>query len=276
MRINNKSFNLIKTTIVSNKHNEDEKYLNDPNTRGKNNTFKKKKYIPGAKKVIVWSEFNTMPFGSKRFKKEWIEERIKIFMNFTLKSLKAQTNQDFLALMKYEDKSKEIIENALKKYPNLPNNIKFIAKSNYEKKVKEVIKGYDYLYLVRLDSDDLYHKTYIQQQYDYKHDISTQAIITQNGYIYDSIKKQMAKSHLRSPSYYTLIYKVKDYLAGKRYIIPGGHPNVIKLLNHEIIKRPNYIRLIHSTNNSSTFRFANHKDIIKDKKEMERILKEFM
>lgn len=251
-------------------------HKNKSRLKGKNNTYKQKKHVPGSKSVVIWSDFNTLPFSNKRFSKAWIEKRIDIFMRFTLKSLKAQTNQNFLALIKYEDKTEEIVTNVLNKYPKLPNNIKFISKSKYENKVIEKIKGFKYLYLVRLDSDDMYHKSFIQQLYDYKHDISTEAIINQNGYIYDSIKKQMAKFPHKSPNYYTLVYKVDDYIEGKRYIIPGGHPNVIKLLNHEIIKKPNYIRLVHSVNDSSTFRLANRKNIIHDSNKAKEILKDFI
>ena len=243
---------------------------------GRNNTLKSKVHIPGTKRIIVYSDFNTLSFSDKRFSKEWIEKRIDIFMKYTLKSLKLQSNQNFLSLLKYEDKSQKIIENVLSRYPDLPKNIKFIPKSKFNDIVKKYIEGFEYLYLVRLDSDDLYHKTFIQQMYDYKHDITTEVIINQNGYIYDSIRNRLARFPQRSPNYYTLIYKVNEFIKGKRYVIPGGHPNVIKLLNHEIIKRPNYIRNVHSTNDSSTFRLAKIKHIIKDSKKKKQILSEFM
>jgi putative rhamnosyltransferase len=243
---------------------------------GKDNTWKQKTYVPGSKRVIIFSDFNTLRFSDKRFSKKWIEKRIDIFMKYTLKSLKLQTNQNFFALLKYEDISKDIIESVLSNYPKLPENIKFIKKSNFENMVIKNIQGYDYLYLVRLDSDDLYHKSFIQQMYDYKHDITTEVIINQNGYIYDSIKKRLARFPHKSPNYYTLIYKAKDYIKGKRYIIPGGHPNVIKLLNHETIKKSNYIRNVHSTNDSSSFRLAHSKNIINNSKKIKQILSEFM
>ncbi|MGF7059995.1 glycosyltransferase family A protein [Brassicibacter mesophilus] len=243
---------------------------------GKDNTLKPKTYIPGSKKIIIYSDFNTLRFSNKRFSKKWIEKRIAIFMKYTLKSLKLQTNQNFLELLKYEDRSKDTIEYVLNKYPKLPENIKFIPKSNFEDMVIKNIQGFDYLYLVRLDSDDLYHKSFIQQMHDYKHDITTEAIINQNGYIYDSIKKRLARFPHKSPNYYTLIYNSNDYIKGKRYIIPGGHPNVIKLLNHEIIKKPNYIRNVHSTNDSSTFRLANSKNIINNNNKIKQILSEFL
>lgn len=276
-----KAVNKIKKIKVINKKSKSKKTVhrskkNKLSLESKDNTYKQKQYIPGSKVVIIWSDFNTLPFSEKRFAKNWIEKRIDIFMRFTLKSLKAQTNQNFLALIKYEDKTNDIVTNILGKYPKLPDNIKFISKNEYEKKVIEKIKGFNYLFLLRLDSDDMYHKSFIQQLYNYKHDISTEAIINQNGYIYDSIKNRMAKFPHKSPNYYTLVYKVDDFINGKRYRIPGGHPNVIKLLKHEIIKKPNYIRLVHSINDSSTFRLANRKNIINDNNKIKEILKDFM
>lgn len=53
--------------------------------------------------------------------------------------------------------------------------------------LKESCQSNDYIYIVRLDSDDLYHKTYIQQLHDYKPKKDTEVLINKNGYLYDSI-----------------------------------------------------------------------------------------
>ncbi|WP_083238899.1 glycosyltransferase [Caloranaerobacter ferrireducens] len=244
--------------------------------RKKNN---KKRYISGTKRIIIGMSFNTQPFKDKRFTEEWIKQRIAIFMNYTLQSLKAQTNQNFVALIKYHDKTKSIIENALSKYEPLPDNIQFVNQNEYESKIIEYIKGYDYLYLVRLDCDDMYHKTFIQQLFDYRPRLNTQVLINQKGYVYDSILKGLAKTEIKSPPFYTLIYKVSDYLDGKRYKMPGGHTYAIKL-PHEILKKRNFIIVVHSNNTSqntsSAFKRAKENQKILDKDKIQNILKDFM
>ena len=99
------------------------------------------------KTVIINSIFNVKPYlanGIERYTLEWIEYRIKIFQEFTLKSLKLQTNQNFNFFICYEDATDEIIKSVLNKYDPLPENIHFICKSDYYDEVKKYLDGYEY------------------------------------------------------------------------------------------------------------------------------------
>lgn len=58
----------------------------------------------------------------------WIKNRINVFMNYTYKSLVNQTNQDFTALIIYDDKTENIVISELVNYGELPENIIFIGK----------------------------------------------------------------------------------------------------------------------------------------------------
>lgn len=229
------------------------------------------------KVIIIESWFNITPIKKERLTKDWIENRINIFMNYTLKSLKGQTNQNFLALLQYDDRSKILIKKELEKYENLPRNVKFVTKEEFNNIVAEKIKNYDLLYMVRLDCDDMYHKTFIQQLFDLNIPEGTQAIINQRGYIYDSIRNLIAEFPCKSPNYYALIYNVNNYLNGERYKIPGGHDYVINL-PHKIIRKYNYIRHAHSNNNVTKLEKygITEKECIKDKNQINEILKEFM
>ncbi|MGF7060015.1 glycosyltransferase [Brassicibacter mesophilus] len=227
--------------------------------------------------------------------KEWLAQRISIFMRYTLQSLKNQTNQNFLALIVYDTKSKEIIESTLAKNKVLSENIRFVTPIEHYNQILESTKGYDYLYLVRLDSDDMYHKSFVQQLHDYNPKDDTQILICQKGYIYDSVNNRLAKYFHFSPQFYTLIYKVEDYIHGKRHDLGGSHGGAIKL-NHEILEEPNYINHAHSNNTAIKFPKANPKvnrdiwidnedsgpsrpqligNIYEDKEETSKILEEF-
>lgn len=64
------------------------------------------------KTVIITSMFNVKPYiqnGRDRYTKEWVNYRIKVFHEFTLRSLKLQTNQDFNFFLCYEDATDELI-----------------------------------------------------------------------------------------------------------------------------------------------------------------------
>lgn len=143
------------------------------------------------KKIIISISFNTkkLPQYEQGLTSKWIHNRIKIFQKYTRNSLENQSNQDFITLIEYEDKTEKDIKKALGNYKKLPSNITFIPKSRLERKMKEQLAGYKYLYLVRLDSDDLYRKDYIKQLHNHQIRKQVQAIINQKGYMYDTKKK---------------------------------------------------------------------------------------
>ncbi|MED4584731.1 glycosyltransferase family A protein [Brevibacillus choshinensis] len=235
------------------------------------------------KRIIVGIAFNSKKLKynrKKRFSESWIKNRMNIFMRYTRKSLQRQTNQGFDTLVEYEDRSRTKINRQLRKYKKLPKNIKFIPKSIYQRSIKKRLKGYRYLYLVRLDSDDLYRRSYIQQLKKHRKRKGVKAIINQHGYMYDSRKQRIAPMYAKSPAFYTLIYKAKDYLRGKRYKLRGGHPAVIRL-RHDKLRLRNYVHIIHSGNTTSKFRSKRNKVInkrlvVKGRHRVRRILSSFM
>lgn len=216
-----------------------------------------------------------------RLTKEWLANRIEIFMKYTLQSLIHQTNQDFLTLIQYEDESREIVSKELDKYKKLPENIRFVTPGEYKELEIKSMQGSDYFYYVRIDSDDMYNKSYIQQLHDHGSDENTEVLISQNGYLYDSVHNQITSTWRLSPPFYAFIYKTYDYLKGKRYVIPGGHTDVIKF-KHVILKRPNYVIVVHSSNDYTQFRvmnssaIKNDKNIITDPPRVKGILSNFM
>src|SRR5690625_2958451 len=142
-------------------------------------------------RIIVYIPFNNLnvqqtltkdaelkqPGENTHLTEEWINKRVSIFMNFTLKSLKNQTNQNYLAFVVYHDSSKQFIEKALQNYPDLPFNIRFVSSSEYEEAVIKTLNGYKYFYELHLHSDDAYHKNSIKQLYHNKPAHPTTVII---------------------------------------------------------------------------------------------------
>lgn len=227
------------------------------------------------RKIIVQITFNSKALKhnkNQRFTKEWIDERMVIFMKFTLQSLKKQSNQDFITLVRYAEETEQLIVQALKRYGELPSNIEFVREADYENRITELIKDYRHLYLARIDSDDMYHQSFIQQLHDCQHKETTIALINQNGYLYDSIKECLSPIHFSSPPFHTLIYRTEEYSAGKRYPL-RSHTAAIEY-PHEFFPHRNYCIVIHSTNTTSHFRIKgkNHLSPPKTK----QILSEFM
>ena len=226
------------------------------------------------KKIIIQIPFSAHK-EEREVSAEWNRNRLKVFVDYTLKSLKIQTNQDFMVLIKCRDVMKEFIIKEINKITSIPNNIRFVGFSKeYLMQIEELITGYRYFYEVRLDSDDMYHKTFIDLLHNYNPKDRTEVLINKKGYIYDSISKKMATFGYTSPPYYTFIYKVEDYLEGFRYKLKEGHGSAI-FLKHEILEDYNFMCIIHKYNDSSSFEYLKRfiGESIEDDKE--NILKEF-
>lgn len=231
------------------------------------------------RKIIIQISLNTRSKGGEstsRFDKElnktWIENRLRIFRQYTLQSLKAQTNQDFLVLINCHDETLNIINEFLNGFEKLPENIKIVGTTKFKEEVKNAITGFKYLYLVRLDSDDMYHKDFVNLISNYNNLIGTEALMNKNGYVYNHNTKELAKWEFFSPPFYTLIYDVDNYLKGQRYYLERGHCG-IRLLKYEILPGENYMIIVHKDNMTTTWEYEARKSLILDNKD--KILKEF-
>lgn len=237
------------------------------------------------KTVIITSLLNVKPYpknSKERYTVEWIKYRIKVFQEFTLKSLKLQTNQNFNFFLCYEDATDEVIKSVLNKYDPLPSNVHFIMKSKYYEEVRKYILGYEYAYFVRLDSDDAYHKSFIQQLYDYKPKSGIVSLVNRSGYIYDSINKEIAKCYCKVVTFYAFIYKVEDYLNWRIYNLDftdiDNEQYVSLKIPHEFVENRNYIWHVHNKNTITTFDnwFTQIDDRTKDIKVINNILSEYI
>ncbi|SDI21290.1 Putative rhamnosyl transferase [Alteribacillus persepolensis] len=223
------------------------------------NNLRKKHVPPRPHPTIVLTE-------------KWIQHRMQIFMNNTRKSLENQTNQNFIALVRYEDSTEEIVKNALSKYKKLPRNIIFVKESTVDDFIKSKIQGYNYVYLARLDSDDMYHKSMVNRLHKYSPKPGTKVLINQNGFIYHSANNAMATYRKESPPFFILIYKTADYLNGVRHPITK-HKEAIRL-PHEILRGQNFIVTVHSSNTSSKFKTRNNNMQV-NPRQARKILRDF-
>lgn len=166
------------------------------------------------KKIIIDVPFNTIPSFNKlnkyrSFTKEWIDNRINIFMKYTASSIINQTDQNFLCVFHYEKTTEEIVKNEFLKYPKLPDNI--VVTSQGDDLILNSIKGYDYIYRLRLDSDNVIHPTFIEQLNKEDWDEETECIIGRCGYLYDVATNRLALWDHNSSAFNTYISKVEDY-----------------------------------------------------------------
>ncbi len=234
-------------------------------------------------KIIIQIPLNVLGQNKIRELDEvWIKRRVQLFIEYTLQSLKAQSNQYFTALLRCRDASIPLVSKMLK--GKLPENVIIVGVEEFEKQIIKLSEGYDSFYWLRLDSDDMYINTFIEILQNYTPKPETEVLISQNCYAYEIYQKRLAYFFYPSPQSYALIYNTKEFVNGKRYFLKNGHGGAI-LLKHELIPGNNYIDTVHDGNNSSTWidregkiQFA-YKGIpreeIKDKKIIKNILREF-
>lgn len=218
------------------------------------------------KKIVIMIHFNSLKYSEARLTKEWIENRLDIFERFTLKSIKIQTNQDFDVYLQCDKASMSTINECLSAREPLPANVHFENRSVCQKEILKGLDQYEYLYWVRLDSDNLYHKDFIDKLHQYSPKEETEVLISQNGYIYDGCEGTLASYYQPSPPFYAYIYKAENYIKGDRYNTPGGHGSVIKLHQYELIEGNNYIVTLHGKNVSNDRRLINRELIIEGSK----------
>lgn len=226
------------------------------------------------RKVVIEINFNNYGIKPERLSRKWLEDRIGIFQSLTLRSLKKQTNQNFLAVVKLAGGCSELVEEILAQYKPLPANVRFGTSIESKRRMEAYVEGAQELYVARIDSDDLYHESFVQQLHDYKPKPGTVALVNTHGYTWDRVNNLMEQTYHPCLSFYTFIYSVPDFLSGYRVQIPngGGHGNV-PLLPHEILTGRNYVTVIHKTN--TTVRRLGKKDFLSTQ-EMKQVLSQFM
>ncbi len=191
---------------------------------------------------------------------EWWQYRLKIFEYFTLTSLENQTNKDFYILMELQKNYplKEELETIIKKHnmkslvfmnDNFQNHIDLL------KNIPEYTSA-DYVYTTRIDTDDLFHKTVIDevQSHDFKW---RKALVYQKGYCYDCKNKKLQHYVMPSPPFSTLMFpkdifidqKKRTEYVGELY----GHDEVFRKFDSVVLSENKYVVLIHQDNLSSIY-----------------------
>jgi hypothetical protein len=208
-------------------------------------------------KIIFESKFNTYfngftdkikkYNGNNETKKDWLNFRAELTKKYCIPSLVNQTNQNFIA---YFYCRAETIDYIKKLFGNLPQNIKLITPGGLLEQLGNIEE--DYLYSVRVDSDDMWKNDIVEKLHNYKHKPETEILINQWCYNYEVHNKRLARFFYPSPQSYVLVYNSKEYLKGKRHRLERGHMGAIKL-NHEILEGANYMDTIHGTNICSRF-----------------------
>ncbi|MHC1750266.1 MAG: glycosyltransferase [Cellulosilyticaceae bacterium] len=229
------------------------------------------------KKIVVFSRFNSDIALSKSFNvdstsREWIERRIGIFNKYTRVSLENQTNQNFLAVLTTLPESMTIIQETLEKYKPLSNNIVFTPEK--DKVIEAYIKDADVVYIVHIDSDDMYAIDFIEKLQNYTPNSYTGVLVCQKGYLLNDTDFMVATYFNKAPAVFTEIFKVKDYLEMYQNYPTIGHASII-YAGHEVLDERTFITTIHGENTWQQLGPEFYNAVIKNDEERKKILKDF-
>lgn len=199
-----------------------------------------------------WPEFDDRFIDVKKESKtkEWIDYRIDIFMKYTGKSLINQTNQNFKCVVRYAKESEKLIYEALARHSKLPNNI--IFSDDGGQAIEDLIEGYKYIYHIRIDSDNMFAKDYIEQLHHINYYEELECILSQNGYLYDANEDRLANMMHTSPSIYALVYTVDDFICGFAHRLEESHWGAVRLIK-EVIPTYSYLIVTHKKNIDNKF-----------------------
>jgi hypothetical protein len=172
-----------------------------------------------TKTHIIYIPFTGV--GTNRvFSNEWLKDRIEIFKNYTLKSLLNQTNKDFHIWLSFRPEDKE---NPLLRELDGYDFIKtFHGLAYWDDRNEEANKTLEerlgasldylpggrsnYIYLTRIDSDDMLHKDVVQLIQD-QEVYGVKALTLQNGYVYNKDTNEVAEwNPLTNPPFHTVIF----------------------------------------------------------------------
>jgi hypothetical protein len=211
------------------------------------------------KKIIVWTPINTSGhFPHLENDPGWMNRRAEIMNHFTIQSMRAQTCKDFDWWIEVREDTRDYWEDALN-LDGVPARILSRAPVTDHKKgknaawerdprhVEEWVKAPEFLE-VRLNSDDLYRRTFIEALQKKEINPETQAILPRRGYYWFLQRRKLYKTVHKSPPFYALIYETERWLYGHRHPLPGGHMAARKLRNQDM-NGHQWVWIVHDVNN---------------------------
>ena len=182
---------------------------------------------------------------------EWFRARTMVFGNYTVKSLKAQTDKDFIVWLQFRPEEKDnpmisLIENSL---TGLNYVLTFDSPIMYEDraiwhnidlkerakrslaKIAPLIK--EDIYEINLDSDDMVCNTFVETVKK----SSSKAVYTRKGYILAMNGDLAPLNHPISSQIYGIRYSKETFLDAKKHFYNqiGGEKLNIGLSSHEQI-----------------------------------------
>ena len=187
---------------------------------------------------------------------EWWKYRLSIYENYTLKSIVNQTNKNFYLIMTVDNRFP--LYNELKTILDKSGLHYLLVNNSVDNDLIEKIKmlpDFEYAYITRIDSDDLFRKDVVDeiQKYEYSW---RRALVFQKGYCYNCVDKKLQHYKVMSPPNSTIMYPKEIFLdveKSREYMNIHGHDQVFSQMNSLILTENKYMVLVHNHNRRTIY-----------------------
>ncbi len=141
--------------------------------------------------------------------------------------------------------------------------------------LRPIFRRTDFVYVTRIDSDDMFHKDAIKLIQKVKPQYK--AITIRKGYVYNRITRELSEwNPTTNPPFHTIIFPYDVFFNAEKYLeYMGGyrtHEDVVKLYDYKSLRGRLYCVLTHSFNISTNF---SHRFRGPETKQKKKILKDF-
>ena len=236
--------------------------------------------------------------GNSQHDNEWIEKRIKIFKDFTLKSLLNQTNKNFVHWVSWRKEDKEnrlvrVLDSYLNNrgYPHvftygglcLWDDRKRNEQVEFKQRLEQSLPllapfvKEEYVYQTLLDSDDMYRKDVVEeiQELPYK---EKGAAGYRSGFVMNFLNNTLARWNPQTcPPFYTIMFDKETFLNPEKhyyYTHYHSHEYVEHFFDFISLVGKKFIVGIHDDNTTTNWGHRFRGDTIEGEYKLQR-LKDF-
>mgnify|MGYP001575259518 CR=1 FL=1 len=137
--------------------------------------------------------------------------------------------------------------------------------------LKSIFARTDFVYVTRIDSDDMFHKDVVKELQDVKPQYK--AVTIRKGYVFNRITRELSEwSPTTNPPFHTIIFPYDVFFDAEKHLqYLGGyrsHEDVVKLYDYTSLKGRRYCVVTHNAHISTTYNHRFRGEVIKNKKKI--------
>jgi len=197
----------------------------------------------------------------------WLDYRLVLFKELTLKSVLAQTNKDFIVWLRWHANMKD--DESVLQWQKLIKSVGINSVFTFDdlSPLKEAIEATEWIYVSNCDTDDLIHSNYIDLIQTQK-PILKKAVFPVQGYRWDIRINRLETHEWKSPPFWTIIFPTSvffDEPAKKEYMnIVRGHQDIAKKMKAIILPGRLYVHVTHGLNAMNLYKKKKERQQLSD------------